>query len=201
MKLSPIHVAPLLLLGMLSPVCRSQDKPKQEDKAKSEVLTTPVKATIVFTEYDGDKKIKSLPYTLYINAPDAAEFKPGAWVKLRVGSRVPVYTGGDKGSMTYLDVGTNIDARAARTPESYFLVYLHLERSWVEGDVLVPVQKPPEATVPDPHAGSFREPILRQFTSELDLKLREGQTLESTMATDPISGKVMRVEVSLSLVK
>lgn len=199
MKRSPIHIASLLLLGMLSPVCHAQDKPKQEDKPRSEVSTTPVKATIVFTEYDGDKKTKSLPYTLYINAPDSAEFK--GWVKLRVGSRVPVYTGGDKGSMTYLDVGTNIDARAARTPEGYFLTYLRLERSWVEGDVLVPVQKPPEATVPDPHAGSFREPIVRQFTSELDLKLREGQTLESTMATDPISGKVLKVEVTLTVVK
>lgn len=201
MRLSLIHVTSLLWLGMFSPACQGQDKPKQEDKPKSELLTTPVKTTIVFTEYEGDKKTKSLPYTLYINVPDAVEFKPGSWVKLRVGSRVPVYTGGDKGSMQYLDVGTNIDARAARTPESYFLVYLRLERSWVEGDVLVPVQKPPEATVPDPHAGSFREPIVRQFTSELDLKLREGQTLESTMATDPISGKVMKVEVSLSVVK
>lgn len=206
MRLSPIQAASVLLFSILSPICQAQDKPKPDDKAKSEVLTTPMKATIVFTEYEGDKKTKSLPYTLYINAPDAVgaerawEIKPG-WVKLRVGSRVPVYTGGDKGSMQYLDVGTNIDARAVRTPESYFLVYLRLERSWVEGDVLVPVQKPPEATVPDPHAGSFREPIVRQFTSELDLKLREGQTLESTMATDPISGKVMKVEVSLSVVK
>lgn len=199
MKLSPVYVASLLLLGMLSPVCRSQDKPKAEDKPRAEAPTTPVRATIVFTEHDGDKKIKSLPYTLYINAPDSAEFK--GWVKLRVGSRVPVYTGGDKGSMTYLDVGTNIDARASRTPENYFLTYLRLERSWVEGDVLVPVQKPPEATVPDPHAGSFREPIVRQFTSELDLKLRDGQTLESTMATDPISGKVLKVEVTLAVVK
>src|SRR5437016_4809899 len=117
MKLSPIHVASLLLLGMLSPVCRPQDKPKPEDKPKSEVSTTPVKVTIVFTEYDGDKKTKSLPYTLYINAPDA------------------------------------------------------------------------------------QEPIIRNFRSELDLKLREGQTLETAMATDPISGKVMKVEVSLSAVK
>lgn len=199
MKVSPIHIASVLVLAMFLPICRAQDKQKQEDKPKSEVSTTPVKATIVFTEYDGDKKTKSLPYTLYINAPDTAEFK--GWVKLRVGSRVPVYTGGDKGSMTYLDVGTNIDARAYRTPESYFLTYLRLERSWVEGDVLVPVQKPPEATVPDPHAGSFREPIVRQFTSELDLKLRDGQTLESTMATDPISGKVLKVEVTLAVVK
>jgi hypothetical protein len=199
MKLSPIHVASLLFLCMLSPVCRPQDKPKQEDKPKSEVSTTPVKVTIVFSEYDGDKKTKSLPYTVYINAPDAPELKP-QWVKLRVGNRVPVYTGGSQGNMTYLDVGTNIDARAAHTPEGHFLLYLNLERSWPEGHTLIPVQKATEQQL-DPNAGSFQEPIIRDFRSELDLKLREGQTLETTMATDPISGKVMKVEVSLSAVK
>lgn len=196
MKLSPIHVASLLLLGMLSPVCQGQDKSKQEDKPRSEVSTTPVKATIVFTEYDADKKTKSLPYTVYINAADASEVK-SQWVRMRVGSRVPVYTG--TGNMTYLDIGTNIDARAAHTPEGHFLLNLNLERSWAEGYTLVPVQRPPEQM--DPHAGSFQEPIIRNFRSELDLKLREGQTLETTMATDPVSGKVMKVEVSLSIVK
>jgi len=198
MKIGPIHVASLLLLGMLSPICHAQDKPKPEDKPRSEAQTTPVKVSVVFTEYDGDKKTKSLPYTIYVNAADASEFKP-TWVKMRVGSRVPVYTGGDKGNMTYLDVGTNIDALAAHTPEGHFLLRLNLERSWAEGYTLVPVQRPPEQM--DPHAGSFQEPIIRSFKSELDLKLREGQVMESTMATDPISGKVLKVEVSLSVVK
>lgn len=200
MRLSPIHVASLLLLGLLSPVCQAQDKPKQEDKPKSEVSTTPVKVTVVFSEFDGDKKTKSLPYTIYINAPDASEFKM-PWVKMRVGSRVPVYTGGGgtTGNMTYLDVGTNIDALAAHTPEGHFLLRLNLERSWAEGHTLIPVQRPPEQM--DPNAGSFQEPIIGSFRSEIDLKLREGQTLESTMATNPISGKVMKVEVSLSVVK
>ena len=184
MKLGPIHVASLLLLGMLSPICRAQDKPRPEEKPRAD-MSTPVKVNLVFAEYEGDKKTKSLPYTLYINAPDSPEFKP-QWVKMRVGSRVPVYTGGDKGSFTYLDVGTNIDALAAHHPEGYFLLRLNLERSWAEGTTL---------------AGSFQQPIIRSFKSELDLKLREGQVMESTMATDPISGKVMKVEVSLSVVK
>ena len=51
MKTSAIHVASVLLLGMLLPVCRAQDKPKPEEKPKGEVSTTPVKALIVFTEY------------------------------------------------------------------------------------------------------------------------------------------------------
>lgn len=200
MRLSPIHVASLLLLGLFSPARQAQDKPKQEDKPKSEVSTTPVKVTVVFSEFDGDKKTKSLPYTIYINAPDASEVKM-PWVKMRVGSRLPVYTGGsgNNGNMTYLDVGTNIDALAAHTPEGHFLLRLNLERSWAQGAVDVPMQTPPEHA--DPHAGSFREPTIGSFRSEVDLKLREGQTLESTVAADPISGKVMKVEVSLSVVK
>lgn len=198
MKRALISLA-VLLFGVLSPFCLAQDKPKAEDSQKAEVRTTPVKVQIVFTEFEGDKKIKSLPYTLYINAPDAPELKPG-WVKLRVGSRVPIYTGGTTGNMTYLDVGTNIDARSAYTGEGRLLLYLRIERSWVEGGVSVPVAKS-DSSASETSSGHFQEPIVRQLVSEFDLKLREGQPVESTTATDPISGKVLKVDVSFTIVK
>lgn len=198
MKNRAIYITTFLLVGLLSPVGQGQEQPKSEEKQKSEVQSTPVKALIVFTEYDGEKKIKSLPYSIYINAPVSTELMPG-WAKLRVGNRVPVYTGKDQ--FQYLDVGTNIDARGAHTPEGPFRLYLNLERSSVEGDVLVSMEKAPEQTSTDPHSGTFRQPVVRQFRSELDLKIREGQVLESTMATDPVSGRVLKVEVSISVVK
>jgi hypothetical protein len=200
MKTTTIHVASLLLLGMLSPLGRAQDRPKGEEKPKSEAQSTPAKALIVFAEYDGDKKVKSLPYTLYINAPDGPDLKPSSWARLRIGSRVPVYTGGTTGNMTYIDVGTNIDARAAHTGNNHFLLYLNLERSWVEGDVSVPVAKS-DGSASETSAGHFREPIIRQFKTELDLKVREGQVVESTMATDPLTGRLLKIEVSVSVVK
>ena len=200
MKISAIHLASLMLLGVLSPIGRAQDKPKPEEKPKAEARTTSAKAQIVFTEYEGDKKVKSLPYTLYINAPDAPELKPGTWARLRIGSRVPVYTGGNAGNMTYVEVGTNIDARAAHTGGGQFLLYLNLERSWVEGDVSFPVAKS-DGSASESSTGHFRQPIIRQFKTELDLKVRESQVVESTMATDPLSGKVLKVEVSVSVVK
>ena len=193
----------VLLLGVLSPFCSAQDKPKADDSQKTEVRTTPVKVQIVFTEFEGDKKLKSLPYALYINAPDAPEWKSGSgssWVKLRVGSRVPAYTGGPTGNMTYLDVGTNIDARSAYTGEGRLLLVLNIERSWMEGGVSVPVAKS-DASAAETLSGHFQEPIIRAFKSEFELKLREGQPIESIMATDPISGKVLKVDVSFTLVK
>lgn len=199
MKRSMISLM-VLLFGVLSPFCSAQDKPKAEDGQKADVRTTPVKVQIVITELEGDKKIKSLPYTLYINAPDAPDWKSSGFVKLRVGSRVPVYTGGTAGSMTYLDVGTNMDARSAYTGEGRLLLQMKIERSWVEGDISVPVAKS-DGSVSETSSGHFREPIIRNFTSELDLKLREGQSIESIVATDPISGKVLKVDISFTIVK
>jgi len=193
----------VLLFGMLSPFCSAQDKPKVEDSPKAEAHSTPVKVQIIFAEFESEKKVKSLPYTLYINAPDAPEWKSGggsSFVKLRVGSRVPVYTGGTTGNMTYLDVGTNIDARAAYTGQGRLSLYLKIERSWVEGGVSVPVAKS-DGSAAETFGGHFQEPIIRAFQSEFDLKLREGQPVESTVATDPISGKVLKLDVSFTIVK
>lgn len=197
MRIVSVQVASLLLLGMLSPMVLAQDKPKTDDKTKVEVQTTPIKVQIVFTEFEGDKKIKSLPYVMYVNAPDSSEIRAG-WVKFRIGSRLPVYVG--KNEMQYMDVGTNVDARSAYTGDGHVLLQMILERSWVEGEVSVPVTKSDSAPS-DSLGGHFQEPIVRGFKSELDLKLREGQPVESNMATDPISGKVMKVEISFTVVK
>lgn len=99
--------------------------------------------------------------------------------------------------MQYLDVGTNIDCQASRTKDNKFDIRLILERSWVEGDVAVAVDPATAAQ----SSGQFPEPILRQFKSELSLTLGDGQTIESSFATDPLSGKVFKVEVSLNIVK
>jgi len=197
MRTASVQIASLLLLGILSPIVLAQDKPKTDDKTKVEVQTTPIKVQIVFTEFEGDKKTKSLPYVMYMNAPDASELRAG-WVKFRIGSRLPVYVG--KNEMQYMDVGTNVDARSAYTGDGHVLLQMTLERSWVEGEVSVPMTKS-DGSPSDPSGGHFQEPIVRGFKSELDLKLREGQPVEGNMATDPISGKVLKVEISFTVVK
>jgi len=197
MRTGSIPIASLLLLGILSPTVLAQDKPKTDDKTKVEVPTTPIKVQIVFTEFEGDKKIKSLPYVMYMNAPNSSELRAG-WVKFRIGSRLPVYVG--KNEMQYMDVGTNVDARSAYTGDGHVLLQMTLERSWVEGEVSVPMMRS-DSSPSDPSGGHFQEPIVRGFKSELDLKLREGQPVESNMATDPISGKVLKVEISFAVVK
>jgi hypothetical protein len=191
MKKAAPYVASLLFVATIAPAAFAQEKPK------AELQTTPIKLQIVFSEFEAEKKVKSLPYSVYVNAANADEFKPG-WVKVRIGSRVPVYVG--KGDMQYVDVGTNVDARGSYNSDQRLLLQLTLERTWVEGEVPIPVIKS-DGAQPDSSGALFREPILRGFKSELDLKLRENQPIESTMATDPISGKVLKAEISFSVVK
>jgi len=183
----------LAAMAMGTPWVSAQEKPKNEDVATEarQTETTPLKISVTFTEFEGDKKVKSLPYTLVV----VADGRPPKSV-VKMGSRVPVYVGKENG-MQYLDVGTNIDCQASRTRDNKFDIRLILERSWVEGSVAVAVDHGASLQ----SLGQFPEPILRQFKSELTLTLRDGQTVESSFATDPLSGKVFKVEVSLNIVK
>lgn len=179
-----------LLCGLilLIPQLLAQDKPAADAKNPSAVL----KLQVTIGEQDGDKKVANLPYSFFLRANEAGH-QDAAWAKLRMGSRVPVYVGKD-GGMQYLDVGTNIDARAFTPGDGRFDVYLNLERSWVEGDVLVRALGASESP-------QYKEPIIRQFKTELTLTMHDGQTVQSTQATDPLSGRVLTITVNLSVVK
>lgn len=185
-------VVALWIAGFV-PKVLAQDKPKSAEQNSEDIRFSraSLRVQVVFTEYEGDKKLKSLPYSFLVTTHTR-----DAWqeAKIRVGSRVPVYTGGEHGSVTYMDVGTNIDCRAEAVAEGQYRVYLNLERSWVEGDVLVTVEKanPPQ---------QFNEPVVRQYKTELSPILKDGQSVETSLATDPLSGKVVKLEVSISLVK
>jgi hypothetical protein len=184
----------LAALAMAIPWASAQEKPKSEDAATEarQTETTQLKVSFVLTEFDGEKKVKSLPYTMVVIAD---EKPPKSAVK--VGSRIPVYVGKEYG-MQYLDIGTNIDCQASRANDNRFEIKLILERSWVEGNVEVTVDPGASQQI---HRSQFPEPIVRQFKSELSLLLRDGQTLESSFATDPLSGKVFKMEVSLKVLQ
>jgi hypothetical protein len=170
---------------------------QEKSKASAGAGGTTLKIQVTVAEMEGEKKVVSLPYTYYLRAAEAGPGSP--WTKLRMGSRIPVYGGKDNG-MQYLDVGTNIDSRAVSSDDGRFDVSLSLERSWVEGDVLVPMERPTGQTA-ETRAGPFREPIIRQFKTELNLTMRDGQTIQSTLATDPLSGKVSSITVTVNVVK
>jgi len=172
---------------------------RAQDKGKSEVKVPPavLKVQVTIIETEGEKKVVNLPYAFYMRAGEGGPASP--WTKVRMGSRVPVYVGKD-GGMQYIDVGTNIDARGFAGEDGRFDISLNLERSWVEGDVAVPVERP-NALTGEGHTGQFREPVIRQFKTELVLTMKDGQTIQSTLATDPLSGKVLTINLTMNVVK
>ena len=148
---------------------------------------TPLKIQVLLTEFDGAKKVKSLPYVSYVNA--VSNSNRHEFTKIRLGTKVPVYAGKDAG-MQYIDVGTNIDCSASQSEAGTYGLRVVVERSWVDG-----------STDFTGTAGQPPEPIIRQFKNEMEVTLRDGQTSEPTVATDSITGKVMKIEVSLSVLK
>jgi hypothetical protein len=180
----------LFIIGMATSAPKplaAQDKPNVE-------VATPLKIQIVFTEMDGDKKVKSMPYTMVFatgvgHDPNVA--------KLRVGSRVPLYTGKDSG-LQYIDVGTNLDCRAEKLDDGRYSVRLSLERSWVQADVQIPVEQPMSS---GGTPGQFKEPVIGQYKIDATMIARVGQPVDTTTATDPISGRALKIDVTLSALK
>jgi hypothetical protein len=117
---------------------------------------------------------------------------------MRIGIQVPMLL--DNNKVEYQDVGTNIDARSAYLGDGHVLLQMTFERSWIDGNVSVPVAKS-DVPQPDSSNGHFQEPVIRAFKSAFELNLREGQPVESTTAADPLTGKVAKVEISFTVVK
>jgi hypothetical protein len=169
---------------------------------KEAAAPTPVKLEIVLSEYDGAKKISSLAYTLPVIAN--GDRPSGAFASLRVGVRVPVTVSDEKkgeNAMQYIDVGTNIDARVAHADDGRYQLDLTVDRSSLyvaareQGGSIVGK----EWSAGDAPPGN--PPMVRQYRGGLGLFVREGQATEATVATDPVTGHVLKVEVTLSVVK
>jgi hypothetical protein len=167
---------------------KSQDKPKSEEKGKPSV---PIKVQIVFTEFDGDKKISSMPYSFVVIADE----KVGGYYSttLRTGVRVPIELDSKEQKITYLDIGSNIDCGIRTEDDGRFHLYLTFDRSALypnksaEGERLV--------------ANPGGQPLVRQFRASENLILKDGQTSESLLSTDPHSGHTLRVSVTINVQK
>ncbi|HVS74091.1 MAG TPA: hypothetical protein VHE23_01600 [Candidatus Acidoferrales bacterium] len=187
-----LFVSAWLALFVLGSVpLHAQDKPKQTDAPKPFI---PLRLQVVFTEFEGDKKVSSQPYTIFTNSGDQGR------TQMRMGVRVPVYTGGKEtqAQFQYIDVGTNIDCKVLAAEGGQFRMELNLERSSAYS-TSGPVEKAGDAR--SELQASSSQPTLRTFRSFVTLLLHDGQTLQSNMATDPATGRVLKVDVTLTVVK
>ena len=165
----------------------AQDKTNSSEKTKP---PTPVKIQVVLSEYDGEKKIASLPYSFLIDSEGGLSTTYSTF--MRVGVRVPVPGGGKEGQTSFVDVGSNIDCGVRTEDDGRFTVRLRFERSSLyfqgRGDE--------KGTIKTLDSGQPYIPTIRAQSLVL---LKDGQTLEALVATDPLNGHVFRFNVTLTV--
>jgi hypothetical protein len=185
-----------VILTIAAPRLLAQEKPKSSESpkpAETAKTMTPLRVQVVFTEFEGEKKLSSLPYTFLLNADEKGER-----AAVRMGLRVPIEIGSNMQvkQIQYQDVGTNLDGRAEKTEDGRFLLMLNVERS--------SVYRPGASEKPASLGGnevSTAQPIVQQFRTQVNLLIRDGQTVQSTVATDPVTGHILKVDVTANVIK
>ena len=157
---------------------------------------TPVslKLSLVFSRYQGEKKISSVPHTLWATATDGR-----TPTTLRLGTQIPVPSAvfGKDGEKTqsynYRDVGTNIDVNASTAVDGFYKIQITI----TDSSVYYPDQSEPAAR----STASTGAPAFRNFNSSFTLMMRDGQTAQSTAVTDPVSGQTIKLDATLNVQK
>ena len=186
-----ILVVVLATLAFMPTLCAQETQSDSAKKPSVEAAMpeVPLKIQIVLSEFDGTQKISSLPYTLNMLG---TEMRNRNQSHLRFGVRVPVTTGTN--TFTYQDVGTNIDVLALQRDNGEYRLDLSVDRS----SVTMP-QKGADWKPGDSNPST--EPLIRSFRDDFTVVLKNGQTVEGTSAVDPVTGRVLKVEISLTVLK
>ena len=175
--------------------------PGQSGAARKIPAPVPLKVTVVLSRFQGEKRISNMPYVLGVTA---SGWGAGPKTALRMGVEVPVAQTritsdgkpGPVSSYSYRDVGTNIDCGATFEESRPGIFQLALTVS----DSSVGLDTPKRAGGGDgPVAPDL--PSFRNFNSSFTALLRDGQTMQYTSATDPVSGEVMKIDVTAAVMK
>jgi hypothetical protein len=170
---------------LLAGVAIAQDKPAAERPRKTSV---PLKLQVVYSRYQGEKRVSNVPYTLLFNSDE----RP---VQLRMGATVPIQTmANNVVTVSYKDVGNHLDCNAESVDDGRFRLACSFEQSSVtSGDS----ERGLVGNVPL----TSLAPVLRNFRSTANVSLRDGQSVQLTAATDPQTGDVMKIDLTLNVVK
>lgn len=201
-----VRLANIVKCGLLA-LCMAM--PSVGTSAQAQTTTKPamqqVRIDVVLSRYQGDKKISSLPFTLFGTAASTRQ----GMMNVRMGVDVPVgsstvtrgtatpnNTSSESTTSTrvdYRNVGTSIDCSVmtmADDPGRYS-VYVNVQDS----SVFTPDTDPKaQLKISDPLA-------FRTFYVQNTLPVRDGQTVQFVSAADKISGEVLKVEVTLTVMK
>jgi len=157
----------------------------------------PLKVSLVLARYQGEKKLSSVPYVLWVTANNPER------TSLRMGNQIPVTTtvfpskDGEKpmSSYNYRDVGTNIDCTSSTAADGYFKLNLTV----TDSSVYFPDRTDP--TLSTAGTSATGAAAFRSFNSSFFILIRDGQTVQYTSATDQITGQVIKIDATVNVQK
>jgi len=172
-------VVSMMMVGALGagPATADDNTP---DPAKARPVV-PLRVQLVMTRLQAEKKIASYPYVFTVTTTHAGQ--------IRMGTEVPIAVSMKDGSVSfqYRNVGANLECNAEALDNGRFRLSINMENSSL-GD-LRNVGK--EVDVP----------MFVTRNTRSDVILRDGETQTYSSATDPASGEVVKVDVTLTVLK
>ncbi len=199
-----VPLALALALPALAPLVRAQEAPKPEPPSpetfapRARKPPTLLRTQIAIARFQGERKVASVPYSMLLTSD-------GRKVRLRMGVEVPIAVAtfakddaksGPASSFQYRNVGTNIDCWAEDRGDGLYQLTLNVESSSIYSspESRTAVGMSEAGLAPD-------RPLFRTFNAALNPTLRDGQTVQTVASTDPVTGEVVKIDVTLSVVK
>lgn len=152
-----------------------------------------LKLTLVISRFQNEKKTGSLPFELMIvpgPVQDGPAQRDGDPTNLQVGTSFPytsttVTEGKAVTTTQWQSLGTQITASGRMVGDGGFIIGLSVTDNQISADPVA--------------AGS--QPKFQNFRSTNRLILRSGQTIQYTAAADKTSGEVIKLDVTLNVIK
>jgi hypothetical protein len=146
-----------------------------------------LKVTVNISRWEGDKKVGNSPFVLLV-VPSwgerAENYLDGDSTSIQIGGEYPTPPG-PNGTVTYKSLGTNIRASAKPADEGRYNLFVSVQDTHLD----------------KPQGSNQVLPNFQSFRSDNRLTMRDGQTIQYTVATDAISGQVIKLDVTMNVLK
>ena len=151
----------------------------------SRAATIPLRLDIVLSRFQGEKKISSVPYTLFTAYGGTGTSS----CSLQSGSNVPIPTGpaadGSEKRYTYQRIGVTISCQIFEVVDGRYRFSISVD----------------ESSLADTPASPFGAPVIRSNEMRAAIVLRDGQPQLFSVSTDKVTGETLRGEVTLAILK
>jgi hypothetical protein len=187
MKLTRTVVWSVASLVLASTIVFAAEPPEPPNKEEGQDPGTLLRLEVVMTRSKGDTVVARLPYSLPVHTD-------GSYGRIYGGIQLPIVVR-HEGSNTVMfkNAGGTVEARAWELEGGRFKVELETELGGVypiDGDTAA------QEAESGPSA-----PVLRSFSTQATLTLRDGETTMLSDSADPITGETVKTEVTLHVAK